>query len=429
MEFIHITILAIIFLTTYFMGRTLSASIFHPIRIFSIIWCVFVIVPTIFWDKGYSWTFSGFYWIAAAAFFMTLGGMMAKRCFTANHLPVRGGIETTDRKDDLSGWWFWLYVILGVGVLHVVMYLITKNISLSSLTSFEKLIVINEAAAWERYYGSGSSTTMLNQILLTGVYAGNACGGYVFNFAKNKRQKALALLVLLPIVATMLLENTKAGFIASVFLWFSGWCVSRLRIYGHLPVIRWSLLWKLLLLGAAFILVLYFVMLLRVGDFSAGMRTVIYNKLLFYAFGQMVQFDGWFHGEAQLFAQGLGTNTYMWLPHLLGITERAHGVYQTYVIEQGGNIFTAFRGVLEDFGIIFGLFYMMLRGFILEYACCRVTQAKTNRMLSCTLVLCGYMFILYGFIISPWIYTSYSLAMLGFLVFTFLFHSRIRIRL
>lgn len=428
LEFIHIIALTIIFLATFFLGRMLSPSILHPIRIFSVVWCAFVLVPLFLWDVGYRWTFDGLYWIAAAVLAMEVGGLVAKKCFLNSHRPLQCDAIPTGKRE-LEASWVWLCAVLCAGMLFLVSYMATHKISVGSLSSFQSLLDINAQAAEDRYSGARESTSVFTHVLLIAVYMGSACGGYAFNFATNKRQKLVSVLTLLPIVATMLLENAKAGFIASVFLWFGGWCISCLRIHGHLPAIRWGLLWRLLLLGSAFIVVLYFVMLLRVGDFSAPMRELIFNKLLDYAFGQMIQFDGWFHGEAKIFADGLGINTYIWLPNLLGIAERAQGVYVPYVTDFNNNIFTAFRSVLEDFGIFLGLFYMALRGFCTEYAFCRIAQTGKVRILSSMLILCSYLWILYGFIISPWIYSSYALAMVGFGVFVFLFHSIVKIRL
>ena len=74
-----------------------------------------------------------------------------------------------------------------------------------------------------------------------------------------------------------------------------------------------------------------------------------------------------------------------------------------------------------------GLIYCFFRGIVTQYCIKRVTLGDIKTSISSCLIICMYFWNIYGFIISPWIYNSYILAIFAFEIFLFFVHKRVYI--
>ena len=331
-------------------------------------------------------------------------------------------IKKYDRQYD----WKILIIVIILGIIAFLIQLGLSGFDLTYFTSIQSIINMNTKTAEQRYFGE-QKTTVISQILLLFVYLSALSGGYSYNFAKNKKQKMLSTIIsFMPELGMMFFSNTKAGFIACCILWLAGWCVSYMFLNGRLPKI--SLKYLLLLFSSfiALIGILYFVMLLRTGDFSIAMRKRIADKLWIYALAQVVNFDYWF-SNMNVESLQFGLNNFMFIFKDLGLTVRVQGVY-TDLISGYGNIFTAFRGIICDFGVIGGLIYCFCRGIVTQYCMKRIVIGDIKTSISSCLIICMYFWNIYGFIISPWIYNSYILAIFAFEIFLLFVHRRVYIR-
>lgn len=416
-----------LFYITFSLGKVFSKSILHPIRLFSLCWMCFVLVSRLFWHTGYEWSGGSSFWIVAAVLFMELGGLMTNRIYKGKFIKDVGNnhrIENLGTVVYMGLAWKVLLGIIVLGLLGVALQVTTSGFSIADFSSFQSLLDVNAAFAAQRYSGTMQNSTSA-QILLTFVYLCGICGGYSYNYAKTKFQRGLSFATLMPITLLMLFSNGKAGFIAEVILWFAGWTVSYIKLHGALPTVKRKLLVSITIGFLSFLLILYLVMLLRVGDFSASMRARIADKFWGYALGQMVSFDAWFSNGDDFNLYEFGKNTYMAIFKILGLAVRKQGVYEVYI--QGyGNVYTVFRGVITDFGVFFGLIYCGLRGAVTQAVYLKLAGGTRRLVWPALLLICNYFWSLYGFIISPWIYTSYCLAILGFGIYLLLFHRRIR---
>ena len=319
-----------------------------------------------------------------------------------------------------------MLVIISLGIVAFLIQLSLSGFNLHNFSSVDAIIDMNTKAAEQRYYGE-QDTTLVSQILLLFVYLSALCGGYSYNFAKTKNKKIIATIgSFLPELGMMFFSNTKAGFIACCILWLAGWSISYLFLNGKLPKIRKRYLIVMLVGLATIIAILYFVMLLRTGDFSTSMQKRIVDKLWVYALGQVVNFDYWFE-NMEIDSLQLGLNNFMFIFKDLGMVIRTQGVYAD-LLSGYGNIFTAFRGIICDYGTFGGLIYCFIRGAVIQYCIIKIGTRNIRTTLSACLVAGGYLWNIYGFIISPWIYNSYALAIIGFGIFVLLTHRRIYIR-
>jgi oligosaccharide repeat unit polymerase len=408
----------------FFLGKTLPVSWAHPAKLFAGIWAFFVCIPLLFPYGSYRWQGAGSLWILSGIVCTEIG------CFAGSSLFRRIGRTAGRRPADAApalpraAWWY-LGATVFLAFAGVILQIRLQGVHLSNLFDVSELLSINTQMAYDRYNG-GTVTNPLVQILLLFTYLAALCGGYGYSYARTRRARVFCFLTFLPILILMLLSNAKAGFVAACILWAAGFLVSHYAIYGRAPRLNARRLLLFAVLLAAVMALLYLVMLLRVGSFSKLMRERIANKFWVYAFGQMVSFDAWFAEKRNFWDLGLGSNTYMMVFRMFGLVTRRQGVY-TVLVPGYGNVFTAFRGVIADFGAPGGLVYLFCRGMAVSccYKAVLADGTKSAPLAQCLLV-CFYFWGIYGFIISPWIYSSFVLTMLGYLLFLYLAQGRIK---
>lgn len=420
-------ILLLIFMTiiNIIISFSISESVLHPVRLFVAVWSFFILFPILFWDISYTWNYTGLIWIEFAVFFMELGALLGKRLSIRSHSNVKEYYkeQVSTSEIEIKYNWSVMYIIIVLGFMAAIASLLNSGFSLRNVLSLQGLLNTTSTIASTRYSGEPSGSTLI-QILSVFTYLSALTGGYSFNYGKKLKEKVGSICAILPMVFSMLFTSGKSGFIAVVILWLAGWCVSYVRINGFLPKIKLKYLLGIIGVFILMMALLFFAMILRTGDTSKEMLNILYNKLWIYAFGQMVEFDGWFAGQESFTEYDLGVNTYMMIFKLLGLVTRKQGVYDIYVYGYG-NVFTAFRGVISDFGLFGGLIYCFIRG-ALSQLCFNTIKNGRFAVLASMLIICSYFWNVYGFIISPWIYTSYVLMILGFGAFMFLFHYKVR---
>lgn len=169
----------------------------------------------------------------------------------------------------------------------------------------------------------------------------------------------------------------------------------------------------LLALGVAAALVAIFVafQMLRFGQSHARPVGEVLEYIRKWPWGSLPGFSMWWDGLAPAEASHLpGYYTFMGVFDNLGIEPRTQGGYSGFVYLTGsepGNIYTSFRGVLHDFGIVGGLFFLALLGFVGGAAYYGAVFPAAVRMAAFFLV---YMWLATSFIVSYWAFTGNVIA-------------------
>jgi hypothetical protein len=166
-------------------------------------------------------------------------------------------------------------------------------------------------------------------------------------------------------------------------------------------------------LGVLSVLYLYFLVQLRANDFESG--NVIGEGFRSYFFSHLATFSAWLDAE-RLSPSPLGFGQYSFSGLLgrLGIAERQAGIYESVTMPKTGdlsNLFTAFRGVIQDFGGAGAALIMLALGFGSQWVYAR-TQAGSLRAASVLAVV--YFACLLSFLYSPFIFNNIILACLIF---------------
>lgn len=417
LSFILILILLII---SILICLCISKSFLHPINLSCLIWYIIMFFSIIYFNK-FEWNYDGVIWIILYHIFMGLGA------FIINNKKSKKLEDSCDYnlKDNFN--WKIVKIIIFIGFISFIIQLSVAGFSLASFTDFDSFINMNSVVAYNRYYGT-QQTNFISQFLLIFVYLSSIVGGYSFNFSTEKKKRLLSTIgSFTPIIGIMLFSNTKAGFIACTILWITGWCISYLLINKTFPKIKFKNIIISLICIFSFCLIMYSVMLIRTGDFSLRMQKIIFNKFGIYSFAQTLNFDYWFSNYRDSINLDLGINTYMASFKTIGMANRTQGVYNV-LLNGYGNVFTSFRGIIMDFGILGGLIYGFFRGIVIQICVNGIINNKKKKYLFLTILSSNYFFNIYGIIISPWIYTSYTLTIISFLLFLIFVHKIIKIR-
>lgn len=403
----------------------LSNSILHPTRLFVTFWTILISMTIIFYRTKYEWDYIGLLWIEIAILFMTIGGILAKTIKFKKMYCLLGQVNGTLENICRYNWKVLIIVII-IGLVSPIFSLTENGFSINDVLSLSGIINVSSTSAIMRYSESRSVSTV-HQIASIFTYACALCGGYTYNYAKEKVEKVLSMATMLPIILEMVFTSGKSGFIAAIILWIGGWCISYKRIHAELPRIKMKI--YVLLLGVIVMLygVLFLVMLLRTGNFSSEMVDIITEKFWKeYAFGPIIGFDAWFlRRNTQEF--DIGSNTYMTLFRMIGLVNRQGGIYDVLISEYG-NVFTVFRGVISDFGIIGGIIYCFFRGIVTQLCYNSIDGYYLYAVFPMMIIACSYFWNLYGFIVSPWVYTSYIMAIIVYGIFILMFHKIINVR-
>ncbi len=406
-----------LFILDVILVRFSFKSLLHPIRILVAAYGFVIFVPLIIWNSSTIWNGRGIIWLELAILAMALGASIVNAFFKSG--KNKDCCKKLNSIKEVE--WIWVYLVIGIAIYYLISYISINGYSVKSFNSFDSLLDVNAEMARRRYY-TGTRTSYVVKYMLFSVYLCSLVGGYTYNYASDFRKRAISVLTLIPSLAISLISNGKQGIIAAGILFFAGWAVSKMELDGELPVVKIKYLIMMIVGCVLFVVFLIFLMFLRVGDFSQSMQIVIFNKFFIYAFGETINFDGWFSMDKGIDYLDWGRNTYMAILKPLGVV-RVQGVYKESLFGYG-NIYTVYRGVIQDFGVYGGLVYCFIRGIITQYSILSIQRAKTNTCIEKSLVVGQYLFGILGILISPWVYASYILCMFVFIIFINLFSKK-----
>lgn len=404
-----------------FLGKRLRQEWSSPIYLSGIFWMLYNLVSYVFMHDLYSFSMVGIAWINIAFWIMLFAENFGDKVVKKSRYMSSDAVVLSNQS--------WLY-LKGCCVLGLVAFLYQVSLygfRLSSFTSLSALATMNNTVAVARYSGNGV-VNELSQILLIFVYAAPACGGFAFIYAEKTSQKLWAVITMLPSILMVLFTNAKAVLIGAVIIWISSYLISYFLKYKHAPVIKLKLLLLVMGIFALFFAFLFFSMTLRMGEISTKTIGMAQRKLSIYAFGSVQSFD-WWCANAYDANYKFGTATYLGIANMLGLAKRTQGVYTSYV-GTASNVFTVFRGVIEDFGFLLGILYLSAKALLCGWCFSRIRHLQRIPVFSAVFLMEEMFFLIFGAFVSPWTYMSYIFAVIMFAGYLLTARSRnIRIKL
>ena len=246
------------------------------------------------------------------------------------------------------------------------------------------------------------------------VYPAALLGGISFARDTSRKNRLWSLSPLLPALLVGTIVAARAGVLISVVCWISGYlAVKHWQSGGRYAIFRPRFFLGLIGLSVAALLV--FICLDAVRMFNTGSHdfamTLDLPRLVKYGFGFLPAFSNWFH-QYRPASPMLGACTFGGIFDLLGIQHREVGLYNELTTLTGGedtNIYTAFRGLIQDFTLLGTIFILFIFGLIAGALVSNPWRKPWRGILSAS----GYYtFVLWSPIVSISLYNGLILAWL-----------------
>lgn len=396
-------------LILFFLLKFFKIKIIEPAGLFSYVWLLFILGSIIFLKREYQFFYSGINWILFSAILFTICAALFSK------VNPRTIVNSSQELSFVMPWWL-LSFFLALAFLRVMYLIYSQGASLSVFSDFSTLQSFSHQASVQRYSGE-ESFSIIGQLLGTFIYATPLCAGYSLVYAKKKWQKLLCYSSFFPPLLSMLLTSAKLAVISYVIFVFVGYYVSYLARYKQLPQVNVKLLSRLSIAFVTLLGLFYISFVLRIGQTSENVVGTIITKLAIYAFGHIQAFDLWFEEFAfRLPEYGFGISTFLAISSQLGLATKKIGIYD-FIFGASSNVYTQFRGLIEDFGPILSLGILVIL-FILCYYCIVLVKKKPLAILP-QVVLSATLFYLLYFIVSAWAYTFYIITFIIFCIYLF----------
>ncbi len=396
--------------------RAATGTWLQPGSFFALFWCFAGVLPMILapHERVEIITIA---WLILAGMAVSLGGLVGNRGFKTRRLA--NGSTASARELQTYGAVAMVAVVLGIG--SSIAFLSGSSIALADVLDIEKLVVVSNQAYFQRYAETGApAPPVLSQALLPFVYLAPAAGGILFAMARKISPRILGLLTFLPAIAVTVLQTTKAAVLFAIILWLSGYFATRLRL-GKLAVFTKGHLLTAVVVGGGLTTFFFAVGLARLASTDVSLLNVVMVKLLTSAFGHMTVFSQWLTTYVQHpFNPTLGSVTFAGPLEMLGYQQRIPGLFDTVidlVAGESSNIYTAFRPLIQDFGIPGALAILTLLGYVGGVG---FRQVAAGRWSGVPLLLACYVTIFWTPITWFWIYNSLTATVVGIGVLVFL---------
>jgi len=373
----------------------------EPAGIFAIIWIVSVILVLML-QHYIVLRFEGILYIVIGVISFMLGTIF---CDAFYHPINNTTTQYTFRKE----WALPLLLILVAGAMVNPLYsIILHGFSLQALLDMREMLEMNKGISEDRYSGAEHSN-MINQFFLIFCYAAPLFGGFSYRLV-GKLTKVVCLLTLIPGMFIALTQSMKMGMVTGFILWFTGYFICSFCYGTPLKIKLRNILYSL---GGlfGFFAILFTSMVFRTGEISERTIHDISEKFIAYAFGQFHCFDIWYTSATST-SLSWGSKTFMGISNVIGLEERTQGVYaEFHQIGQNGyygmaNIFTIFRSLIEDFGVVGTILVLFLIG-IATKASMKNLICKNHFYLNQVFITAAYAYLMWSFATSFFTYTSY----------------------
>ncbi|WP_436666446.1 O-antigen polymerase [Lactiplantibacillus plantarum] len=394
----------------------LKSDFIEPAMLFVTFWCLMIGIGIVVLNFNYS--YSGLFYILVTCL-MTFVITSPIKFFMLNISVKKKNIIFNVKRSRVI-----LFITTLLGDAFAVVSLHSQGVSISQILDFSSLMNVNNQVAVMRYSGT-TQTGGIAQILLVFEYLAPIVGGYHAGSSNQKKEKRWGLISLTPTLFTMSTQNTKSGWIAAVTLFIFSLIIAKI-LDNSFTRIKTKNVLSYFFIGVGIVILLFSSMILRVGEFSILLVQQLWTKFLVYAFGNVPVFDYWFNNR-NITTFDYGSNTFLGIMNFLGIRNRAQGVYSTpvYVENFSSNIYTVFRGCIQDFSIIGSILFIVV---LISLGCISFLYLKNKRgiYINSFILLNVYFFIMQSFLISPWTYSSYMISLVLFIPYLMIVRNKYR---
>ncbi|MHB8502239.1 MAG: O-antigen polymerase [Candidatus Acidiferrales bacterium] len=338
---------AVVFVLLACGARLFSESWLAPSAFVGLVWSVYLMIPLLIAPEFLTPSL-GVWVLLSLVMSIQVGAWL-----TAGEARRKQGIRLVATLDSLLLRKMEKAIIVSVVVAVLgAVYLGWKTVQENDLSlSGAGLLAIGSLLSVARY--SGENEPFIFRFLYMWVYPAALLGGIAFAFADSRKSKLICFAAAIPALVYVFVETAKAGLLFVVCCWLAGYLAIRV-VTGreHFRLLSR----KILIAGAicVFAGLSLFVLTDAIRSRSEDQGVVLAPdsaRMKAAMFGYLSAFSQWMSGSR---SEGLGFGAYTLggLFDLAGLHPRAIGVYTSSVTLPGleeNNVYTAFRGLIEDF--------------------------------------------------------------------------------
>ena len=323
---------------------------------------------------------------------------------------------------------------------------LVANTLMQDITAYDLIFNFFESSA--QYagmrYAEEIRTNIFGQLGIVLTYVGATLGGFRYVYAKAGWSRGLVLVLsFLPSIFVMSAQSAKGMLFLAIILFYGAILVCRI-FNGDLTLLNKRGV-KMISVYSALVIPIVAVSFLSRGLYESEDTDFVINRLIYYfasyAFSHIYAFSDWFTyaiGGQATFSYvheeiSHGFYTFMALFKLAGSDkETPLGVYDEYYAYADllqSNIYTIYRGLIQDFGFIGTLLFMFGSGSLLHLAFnALLVNRRPVLTVAIFIFMLGYFFssFLISFLMWNSIYVSFVLLFLVLCLNSFIASTRRR---
>lgn len=384
-----------------------------PSALFGLYWVLAIFFPLIFFPNLYFWPGAAWF-IFLTVLCLHVGAQLG---WAAGWVKEAGKIK---RMFSLLGYDLAFgkqvfFFCAAMGVLSIFVTIHSRGYVLFEPRSLEVVEEISRGLIVARY-GESYAPPLAARLLMAFVYLGAIFAGIWIRVKKSLRERLWAVLPFLPASATAVLQTTRSSLLYPLIFAVGGYCAFSVmtRNIDRVKPKFWKNLAYTTSIVFAVVLLSVGLEVLRAGPDSASLSLAA-EKMRVVLFASPSAFSKWFEENLDLDEPTWGKNTFAGMFEYMGMIERQPGIYTDRVdVSQQGestNVFTLFRGLIEDFTLPGSLLMMFLLGIIAGFSYRRVSLGS----IAYVPILAGfYSLVFWSGVISIF---NYNTVVLTYLVF------------
>jgi len=382
-------------------ARRSGGSWYAPAAFFAAFWCVFAGLPLVAGPIGVAP--AGMLFLAAACAAVFAGAWLAQK------RPVPADPQLEVREPPLLGWLIAACTVLGFVVVGIILYSVETSGSAVPILSFDAMVQTIHRLAVARNGGTWEEPAAA-RVLTTATYLGPMLSGLMLGLRTQGWSRWLSFVVLLPSVLITVILTTKSSLLLPLALGASSYLAASIA-GGRRPRLdlkRAALVACVLglIIGAFFL-----IQMARYAGWASGRPEAVVESMWLNTFPYLGVFSGWLasYGLWDGLHLTFGQYTFAGVFDLLHIHTRVAGLYTEQVVINGSqyNIYTAFRGLVQDFTVPGALAFLVLVGFLAELT---YKRARSGSLLYAGLLAAFYAATLWSFVVDIFIYNTIVLA-------------------
>lgn len=376
-------------------------------------WNLLIILGVIVYYKTYDFNYKGFFCIILMCYIYFLSYYCMNNYLIKINYKTKKNQYVVDNKSINMIIYYSILCLVFLRMIGLVYFLMINDIGISNFLGFDNFMDTLNTLTLIKYHAIPSNYSPLISITNTVSFVGLLIFGFFYSKLKKNQRRILTIECCAVFAVSMIITASKSDIIFAVLIFLSSFIIE----YLHADVIK---ILKKQYKRFMIIVFLGIIVLLGLGLFisvRSGFTKNPIDGLKQYAFGMIPAFDFYFEN---MLPQKLsyGKYTFLGILEFIGYQDSSlpMGVYHEIDLGVGNystNIFTAFRSLIDDFGIGGTALFFILLGIITSLMCYKYSTDKTNATSISVLSFVTF-FILNSFLISAGNYFSICLSYIIF---------------